>query len=148
MPTTVNHIGLTVSDLDASASFYKLIGFGDGAVSHMPVRHRWLSEIVGLEAPDMELTFLTLDGLSLELVRYHRPQGTSRTPLNLYDAGSAHIAVAVDDIDAEYKRLRDAGVRFISRPVTIAEGEFAGVRAAYAYDPDGNCIELVSGLES
>ena len=112
MPATVNHIGLTVSDLDAATAFYKLIGFCDGAVSQMPIRHRWLPEIVGLEAPDMEVTFLTLDGLSLELVRYHKPQGASRTPLNLYDAGSAHIALGVEDValDAAIRCL-DLSVR-------------------------------------
>jgi catechol 2,3-dioxygenase-like lactoylglutathione lyase family enzyme len=148
MPTMVNHIGLTVSDLEASTAFYKLLGFEDGVVTRMPVRHRWLPEILGLEAPELEVTFLALGEVSLELLRYHEPQGAVQTSLNLYDAGSAHIAFGVDDIDAEYERLRAAGVRFVSAPVTIAEGDFAGAQAAYAYDPDGNCVELVSSVGS
>lgn len=146
MPTMINHIGLTVSDLEASTAFYKLLGFEDGPVARMPVRHRWLPEIVGLEAPEMELTFLALGDVQLELVRYHRPRGATRTTLNLYDAGSAHVALSVDDIQAEYERLSAAGVQFISPPVTITDGDFAGAQAAYAYDPDGNCIELVGSV--
>jgi catechol 2,3-dioxygenase-like lactoylglutathione lyase family enzyme len=146
MPTVVHHIGLTVSDLEAATAFYKLVGFEDGEISRLPLRHRWLREIVGLEAPDMEVTFLSLGDLSLELVRYHEPHGAPRTTLNLYDAGSAHIAFGVDDIDVEYERLSAAGVAFISAPVTITDGDFAGVQAVYAYDPDGNCIELLSSI--
>lgn len=146
MPTTVNHIGLTVGDLEASAAFYKLVGFQDGAVRSLPVRHRWLAEIVGVEDPDMEVTFLQLDGVVIELIKYYRPVGADKTALARYDAGSAHIALTVDDIDAEYRRLTEAGVTFVNPPSHITEGDFAGVSAAYAYDPDGNCIELVSGL--
>lgn len=42
-------------------------------------------------------------------------------------------------VDAEYARLRAAGVEFISEPQTMGNH---GVKAVYPRDPDGNIVEL------
>ena len=49
-----------------------------------------------------------------------------------------HIAFDVTDIDAEYERLKAAGVEFISPPQKLG----AGCASCYLYDPDGNLVEL------
>ena len=54
------------------------------------------------------------------------------------DPGLRHLALAVDDFDAEYERLRAAGVAFVSEPAAAK-----GVRTVFFTDPDGNYLHLV-----
>ena len=54
------------------------------------------------------------------------------------DAGLTHIAIAVDDIDAEFTRMSEAGVRFHCPP-----GPKGPYRATYGRDPEGNVFELI-----
>ncbi len=54
------------------------------------------------------------------------------------DHGITHICLAVQDLDHEYARLRDAGMRFDGEPTKVAPG----VRSVYGRDPFGNVVEL------
>jgi catechol 2,3-dioxygenase-like lactoylglutathione lyase family enzyme len=58
------------------------------------------------------------------------------------DHGINHLCFAVDDVHAEYARLLAAGVPFDCEPLEVAPG----VTLTYGRDPDGNIIELLSGL--
>ena len=50
----------------------------------------------------------------------------------------------MDDAQAVYERLAEAGVRCTSEPVTIETvGAWNGSRAFYVSDPDGVTIELI-----
>lgn len=51
------------------------------------------------------------------------------------------VSLAVDDIDASYARLRDAGVRFHGPP----EPQPWGGVLAHFEDPDGNVLTLLGG---
>ena len=55
----------------------------------------------------------------------------------LLEDGIPFTAFEVDDIDAEYDRLRDLGVRFTQDPV-----ESAGVKYAVLDDTCGNLIQI------
>ena len=50
--------------------------------------------------------------------------------------------IPTDDIDGDYKRLKDAGVEFIGEPQSIQEW---GMRCVYFRDPEGNLFELTDG---
>ncbi|GAA6004254.1 lactoylglutathione lyase [Rhodotorula paludigena] len=52
--------------------------------------------------------------------------------------GFGHIAISVDDVEAECKRLDSLGVRFKKRP---EEGRMRHI--AFIYDPDNYWIEIV-----
>jgi glyoxylase I family protein len=56
----------------------------------------------------------------------------------LKDAGMRHIAIAVDDFDEAYLRLKSAGVRFVTEPY-----EACGNTVAFFKDPDGNFLHLI-----
>ncbi len=51
------------------------------------------------------------------------------------------VALDTDDLDAEYERLKAAGVEFIEAP-TDSAGE--GPRIATMKDPEGNLVQLFS----
>jgi predicted enzyme related to lactoylglutathione lyase len=48
------------------------------------------------------------------------------------------IGLTTDDVDGDYKRLRDAGVEFIEMPT-----DYSTVRLATLKDPEGNLIQLL-----
>jgi catechol 2,3-dioxygenase-like lactoylglutathione lyase family enzyme len=63
--------------------------------------------------------------------------GARATPSNAATAGRNRIHLAVEDLDAEIARLRDAGLSFRSDVVSGPGG-----RQILLADPDGNLIEL------
>jgi lactoylglutathione lyase/glyoxylase I family protein len=144
----LNHVGITVSDIKRSAAFYAKFGF---APEDPPVidtsQHdsAWIKTLTSFPDAHLLLAHLKFDGLTLELLQYVAPTGNGSVEIATPDAGSAHLAFGVDDIDAAYERLRGEGVVFRSPPVYIPEGPFAGVKSVYFEDPDGNTVEMVQG---
>jgi lactoylglutathione lyase len=58
---------------------------------------------------------------------------------------SAVICLEVEDVDDEFARLREAGVRFVSEP---HDQPTWMVRVAHFRDPEGNLFELSSSLSA
>jgi lactoylglutathione lyase len=86
-----DHVGVLVEDLENAKTFARdVLGLGD------PARE--------FEAPDHGLAgaFFALGEGELEVFTLSQPRAF----------GVDHIAVTVDDIDAEYERLSAQGVRF------------------------------------
>lgn len=54
--------------------------------------------------------------------------------------GYGHIALAVDDLDATLKRLKDEGIEPEREPYRVREG---GSRICFVRDPDGYRVELI-----
>jgi catechol 2,3-dioxygenase-like lactoylglutathione lyase family enzyme len=139
----MNHTSFTVSDLERSIAFYcDVLGFE--LVKTIRRGRPWIAEMTGFPGADLKIAVLQLGGREhvLELIEYASPTGAGprRVPTN--DVGAAHVSFSVMDIDAVYHRLVDAGVEFVSPPITVAEQPSAGARAAYFRDPDGIPLEL------
>lgn len=143
MAHSFNHVGLTVSDIAESARFYSLFGFTPEKPDAVVCDDQWIKVMSGYPDADLRIAWMELDGMTLELLQYESPAGGVSTPLATKDAGSAHVAVELDDVEAEHARLTSEGVEFRSAPITVPDGPWAGVKAVYAVDPDGNVIELI-----
>jgi glyoxylase I family protein len=75
------------------------------------------------------------DGSMIEIIEATAPlTGVS----GMRDPGLRHVALTVTDLDAEYQRLRAAGVSFLTAPDTIA-----GNTLAFFRDGDGNILHLL-----
>jgi catechol 2,3-dioxygenase-like lactoylglutathione lyase family enzyme len=138
----VNHTSFTVSSLDRSIAFYQDV-LGLELVTTIERRAPWIAVMTGLDGARLRIAALRSPGTEhvVELVEYEQPRGEQLTlPTNA--VGCAHLGFVVDDIDAEYRRLRDAGVEFVSPPVRVTEPPSVGTRAAYFRDPDGIPLEL------
>ena len=80
----------------------------------------------------------------LELFEYAKPVPRPVDgPRPNADHGVAHFCFEVKEIEAEYERLRDAGVEFLSEPVPQAY-----VKVCYGRDPDGNLFELLEFMNA
>jgi len=61
-----------------------------------------------------------------------------RVELAMKQPGLRHVALAVDDFDADLARIRAAGVRFLSEPV-----DAKGNKVVFFTDPEGNILHLI-----
>ena len=138
----IYHVGLTVSDIDATGRFYRRLGF---KVPTESVRsaHRWFGEWVGHPGAIARLGFMQCGDLLFELHEYENPSGLEAIPPSTLYVGCAHVAVKVDDVWGLYEELAAEGVEFLGTPVVIDEGRFVGYVGVYCRDPDGYIVELV-----
>ena len=140
----VEHVGLTVPDLDAAERFLvDVLGarmvFDGGAIADEDTMVRVLGANPGDSA---RYRFFRLGhGLNLEVFEY-RTEDKGRHPGN-HQAGGHHIALYVDDIAPAVDHLRAHGVA-VDDPETIAQGPAAGSRWVYFTAPWGLQMELVS----
>lgn len=147
-PYGIWHFSFTVSDLEGSVAFYRdLLGFE--VVHRQTQDNDYTRRLVGYPDAVLEVVQLAAPGeprgLSthdLELVQYLTPHGR-RLEREIRDPGQAHLAIAVEDADAMYRRLRDAGVRFVTPPNEITAGVNRGGKACYFYGPDDIVHELL-----
>jgi hypothetical protein len=63
--------------------------------------------------------------------------------METYNIGNGHICMIVDDIHAEYDRLRDVAELRSEAPVRIPAGPNEGGCGGYLRDPDGITIQLL-----
>jgi glyoxylase I family protein len=152
---SVFHINVNCTDFDRSLEFYRLLGFDivfDVGTAEggdylrglaMPLDSKNRAAILSLDPSEPKVA-------RLDLIEWIRPeptgQATHRPPSgDLARTGIGRLSLFTRGIDEEYQRLRDAGVEFISEPVSMAGG---GFRFCCCYDPDGAVIELVEMTSS
>jgi len=143
------HFSFTVSDVDAAMAFYRdLLDFvvvrrarNDSAYVRSLVGYPdAVLEIAQLAAPGPRTSLADHD---LELVQYVVPAGRRVADPEIRHPGEAHLAIAVDDADGAYERLRAAGVEFVSAPNAITTGANIGGKGCYFLGPDRIVHELV-----
>ena len=123
MITGLDHLALVTTDVRRAARFYtEVLGF---------------TETGRLETAHSDtIIFISLGGTQIELFG----TGDGQAPTGADGCtGFRHLAMKVDDIDAEYERLKAAGVEFSMVPTTVD----AGLRIAFLLDPEGNSLELM-----
>jgi len=141
----IDHVGLTVADLDRAVEFWcGRLGFR--LLNRVTETGPDIASLIGEDSVELEIADLDAgDGRIIELIRYARPAGRPVWARSS-DPGSSHIALRVDDLDAALERIQDSPARQISRhPVLLHDpgGGWDGVACCYIADPDGNIIELV-----
>ena len=142
--SALDHIGLTVGDLDRSIQFYSTVL--DGIVRERAViKGAEVETLTGVAGAVIHTADLSLScGGMLELLQYLGPNPTVLAQRR-FDAGHSHIAFTVNDVDATRMRALSAGALDCSLPVTLNEpgSSWDQVRVCYALDPDGRTIEFV-----
>jgi catechol 2,3-dioxygenase-like lactoylglutathione lyase family enzyme len=141
----LHHTSFTVSDVEATELFF---------VEHLGMKRLggglydfdYIRRTVGYPDAVLKISILGSenpeDSHRLELIEYVTPRGEAvDTATNR--AGAAHLAFVVDDIEAEYERLRTAGIRFKSSPNEVTFGINRGAKAVYFNGPDGIALELL-----
>lgn len=144
----VDHIGITVPDLDEAHAFF--VGFLGCEYMYRLGPYRddddtWMRDHLGVhERAVMErLHFYRLGGQAIfEVFQYSAPDQGTAPPQNS-DVGGHHVALYVDDMDTAVAALHAAGLRVLGDP-TASRGASAGQRWVYFLSPWGMQFELVS----
>ena len=98
----VEHIGLAVKDLTASIPLFE-------ALLNTPCYKR---EVV--ESEQVTTAFFKQGDTKIELLESTAPEGVIARFIEKKGEGIHHIAFEVADIEAEMKRLKDAGFRLLN----------------------------------
>ena len=139
----LDHVAVTVSDMDRSLAFYcGLLGLKEverhrlegETISKMAGKPDVIMEVVRLEAPETP-------GVLLDLQQYVTPEGEV-SDAQLGDVAHAHFCFGVPDVWAAYKDLSEKGVEFVSEPVSF-DLEWGIVYVVFFKDPDGFILELM-----
>lgn len=149
----VDHVSLTVPDLDAAVRFYcDVIGgmelyrvgpFDAAALPRMPDGRDWTEAHLGVAGARLTLAVLQIgSNLMLELFQYDRPHDKKSLPPRNCDNGGHHLALKVADIQEAVSFLRAKGLVVMEGPVTMETGPTAGLKWIYFLDPWGNQLEL------
>jgi catechol 2,3-dioxygenase-like lactoylglutathione lyase family enzyme len=137
----IHHPSLATGDLDALLPFYRdLLGFeqvgGFGWVAGSDLSDL-AGQITGVGGSTARSVLLKAGNAFLEIFEYTAPLSTREGQPSLTATGIAHVCLDSDDVDADFARLKAAGVRFTSDPVAVGP-----MRLCYCQDPDGNFVEL------
>ena len=145
----MEHVGITVKDLDRSVRFYAALFDTD------PLdRRSWRGKDAEYVADMMDKPGLTLDGAwfqlpgsntILEIIEFHDlPDGDNQTVPH-YQTGGVHLGFSLPSIDEAASRVRAAGAKFLTEPVSIQYGPYMGTggRSVLFRDPDDNNLQLM-----
>jgi len=139
----IRHTGIAVSDLEKALHFYQDL-LGLKVVKGMEESSDYIDKISKLKGVKVTTVKLAAaDGNLIELLYYHSHPRKAVTARDICEIGVSHVAFTVEDLDAEYQRLSEAGVNFNSSPQNSPDGY---AKVAFCRDPDGALIELVEVL--
>jgi catechol 2,3-dioxygenase-like lactoylglutathione lyase family enzyme len=145
----VEHVGMTVRDLDTSVRFYTAL-FDSGPVDRASWRGKdaeYVANLLGQPGLTMDAAFFRLPGgnLILEICQFHNIKDGVAAPVRHYQTGGTHLGFYVDDIDVVMNRLESAGTKLLSKPVNIEFGPYRGKggRSVLFRDPDGVNLQLM-----
>ena len=80
------------------------------------------------------------EGPTLEIFQYNKEAKRPETAINRL--GFAHIAFAVDDVEAAKTAVLEAGGGVVGKVVSLDIPEAGTVTLTYLTDPEGNIVEL------
>jgi len=137
-----SHLGICVSDLDASLRFYcDGLGFTEAGAHDVGEEFGGLMEVAGVH---LRSRMITKDGVTIELLGFDAPGVTgdgSRRPMN--QRGLTHLSLRVEDVEATAATIESLGGTVVrSTRTTIPFGE-STLDFVYCTDPDGVRVELM-----
>ncbi len=144
MVRDIRHTGIVVKNLEDSLHFYQGLGFDP--VKRLEESGPYLDAVLALKGGRVTTVKLALPGGNqlIELVAFDSPAARPRS-VRLDDTGPTHLSMTVEDLEAEYRRLKDQGVAFNSAP-QVSPDRYAKV--AFCRAPEGTFIELVEVLKT
>lgn len=145
----MNHIGLTVPDIEAATDFFKKsldakIAYDSQTYKDSPREGDAVEHFLGLPdgAKIIKKRMLVIgNGANIEMFEFEDTE--SGAPVKLKDYGYTHLSFYTDDINDAFKRMKDAGGVPLSEPHENTRYEDTKDNATvYFKAPWGSLIEL------
>ena len=145
----VNHIGMTVPDMQEAVGFFTDVLGCEKAMSFGPFRDdtgTFMQDVLNVNprAVIEQITMMRCGfGSNIELFKYTSPDQQTVYPKNS-DVGGYHVAIYVDDIAKAADYFKSKGVKTLAGPLPVTEGPAAGQTILYFYAPWGLQMEAIS----
>lgn len=139
----LEHVGLTVSDLDQMIAFFTdMLGF-EVKARLQPFDLQAVPGITGIrDAVVREIAYVTKGEQTFELLQYEKPAAIVST-LRPCDPGYMHWLLAAEDFPGAVARAAAYGFTPVSEPYRIAMGPNQGKRGTYLRHRDGFSLEII-----
>jgi predicted enzyme related to lactoylglutathione lyase len=139
------HTNVIAMDWRKLASFYQKVFGCEVIPPERDLSGQCINDATGLPNAHIRGVHLRLpgfgtDGPTLEIFSYGEMKKRPKTAVNRQ--GYAHIAFAVEDVDAAIKAILEAGGGVVGKRVTNEVPGAGIITFAYVTDPEGNIIEL------
>jgi catechol 2,3-dioxygenase-like lactoylglutathione lyase family enzyme len=141
--TNFDHVGITVSDLEAALAFF--LGLGLELEGRTVVEGEFIDTVTGIAGARTEIAMLSQPGggTMLELSSFVRPDPRPGSPdAKANEIGLRSLAFQVEDVRGVVERLAADGYGLVG-----GIGEYEGVwRMAYVRGPDGITVALAERI--
>lgn len=137
-----DHVGFAVASLETALRFWTE-GLGGRLVREGERDGAFLEQITGARCEGARIAIVDLAGQLVELLEYANPPAPAGQPAAPFDAGAAHLALIVEDLDGLLARIAPYGFLPRGTPLTVTSGARLGSRMIYASGPDGITLELI-----
>ena len=139
-----HHAAISTPDLARSKDFYiNVVGCEELSTFEWPTGTPEADDLTGLKDSAARAVMLRLGNTHLEIFEFSSPPPKETTGARpVCDHGITHVCLLVENLHGEYARLKSAGMRFHSPPLTQDTGY-----VVYGRDPDGNVVELIEFTE-
>lgn len=140
----LDHVGVTVRDLDGAIAFFEALGFE--VEGRAEVGGPWADRVNGLEGTQVEMAMVRPPGGGegkLELTRFITPPAEGDAeghPVNTY--GFSHVCYQVDDVRDVVARAEAAGYGLVRELVNYQDIYLL----AYVRGPEGLLVEVAEAL--
>ncbi len=145
----LQHIGITVPDLDQAVAFFETLFGGITLLStgKLDVDDDYMRRKLGVpgQCRVEDIRMLRVgNGGNLELFKYSGDTNPDELPKRNSQPGGFHLAFQVDDAYATADRLRAAGIEVLDGPSYVDSGPSEGLTWCYLRAPWGLWLEIVS----
>ena len=139
-----DHVGVTVSDIDAATAFF--VGLGFEVEGRMHMQGDFVDTVIGIPDSRSEIVMLRPPegGTRLELSSFSHPAHSFGSPAPMSnEVGLRNISFEVDDIEALVARLAADGYGLVG-----GIGQYEQMwRMAYVRGPDGIIVAIAQRID-
>ncbi|MGD9129914.1 MAG: VOC family protein [Candidatus Woesebacteria bacterium] len=138
----INHISITVNDLEKSIKFYqKTIGLK--LIDKSSREQVFTEQVTSIKGVKLLIAYLQAENCKLELIQY-LPSSGKQLDNTTSNIGSTHLCFEVSNFDQFLKKVLKAGGRLTGKVTTVPGGPNKGKKVVYTKDPDGYNLEFFS----
>jgi catechol 2,3-dioxygenase-like lactoylglutathione lyase family enzyme len=142
---SVSHIGLCVSDLDASLRFYTE-GLGFEVAEGYDIGDEVAHTLEVDRGVVLRSQMIQHDGFKIELLGWTSPQPSGTPSTSRGQMGITHLSFDVVDLPAVERRLVELGGTVVESTRTELPFPGGAMHLLFLADPDGTRVELMEAV--